>query len=500
MKEGIKSLNVQKLLFEALDAKNGNFKNLALPGNPRYQPKKMANLVGYDLLYLYYAAVEVAMLKVLALRGKMSAEAMEQMNETVLAHVFTLSTSEADAIERKITNHDVRALVRLIQDKIPVSLRPYIHIPMTSYDVIDTAMAFWTKAAHTQVLKPLLKEAIMGFAQFTERYAYTVQIGRTHNKHALPITVGFWSAGILNRLITSSIGMDNAANGLIGCISGPVGAGNAVVGLGFQTDGDIEREVLSELGLVPGVISSQIVQPEPRSRYAFETLHASASLAQFGEDGRNLMRNEINEITIEKEKGAVGSSSMPHKTNPIIFESLCGSFMKNKAEFYKVLESLNSDHQRDLRNSALLRDMLTIPVNLAESLEKITKKNDKGQSFFERLVVNEDALQKNLKMSAHLVIAEPLYLALQQYGYPGDAHKFVNDTLTPLAAKSGQSLFIHLSELISQPGAEKELRDAVNRIPSEVKELFLKPESYIGYAPNKALEVVQRANEYLQAA
>lgn len=489
------------MLEEALNESGNRFTNLQLPGNPRYQPRSLQKYVGYDKLYLYYVAVEVAMLKVMALNGKLSEEAMDQMNEVSLQNAFTISTTETDELERKETKHDIRALVRLIQSKVPVVLRRYIHVPMTSYDVIDTAQALWMQLVHVRVVGPLLKQLMDDMASFTERNSSVVQIGRTHNMHALPITVGFWSANILGRIYNIAGEMDHRASQLIGKISGPVGAGNALIGLDLQPHGvNFETEVLGELGLKPGLISSQIAHPEPRARYLFEVVLMSAALAQLGEDGRNLMRREVNELFTVKAKGQVGSSSMPHKNNPITFESLAGLFFKNKAEFYKVLESLNSDHQRDLRNSALLRDMLTLIVNLVEGLEKLTKRDGNNQSFFDSLVVNEQALKANLKMSAHLVIAEPLYLALQQYGYQGDAHKLINDVLAPEAVKSGKSLITQLNLYIGKAGTDKSLIRAVRSMPDTVKQLLDNPETYTGYAQEKAMQVVSVVRAYEPAS
>ena len=180
--------------------------NVMLPGNPRYQPKSIVEVFGYDNLIKAAVEVEIATLETLGERGIIPKSIFELLTPDVKVALMSITTTEVDIIERKVTKHDVRALVHRMQQIIPESLRRFVHVPLTSYDVLDTARALQFSRAHKNVLTPLVREVIVGFQYQALRYAETVQIGRTHGQHALPITVGFWFANILMRILKIRLG------------------------------------------------------------------------------------------------------------------------------------------------------------------------------------------------------------------------------------------------------------------------------------------------------
>jgi len=114
-------------------------KNLALPGNPRYQPKELVPFFGYDNLYKPAVKVEIATLKVLGEIGVIPKEEITLLTSEVKSKILSITTTQVDDIERNVTKHDIRALVRIIQEILPPKLRRWVHIPLTSYDVLDTA-------------------------------------------------------------------------------------------------------------------------------------------------------------------------------------------------------------------------------------------------------------------------------------------------------------------------------------------------------------------------
>lgn len=195
-------------------------------------------------------------------------------------------------------------------------------MPLTSYDALDTARALQFVRAHSVVRQRA--DTVVGLlVEQVDRFAAQPQIGRTHGQHALPITVGFWFATILNRVLADIQSANDAAEKLVGKISGAVGVYNAQVGLGIAAragERTFEARVLEKLGLRPSPISTQILPPEPLADYLFACVKLSAAFGQFGRDGRHLMRTEIGELGEPFEKGQVGSSTMAHKRNPITFE------------------------------------------------------------------------------------------------------------------------------------------------------------------------------------
>jgi len=468
--------------------------NFALPGNPRYQPKGMVDIFGYDNLYVPTARVELAGLDVMAEIGAIPVEDYNLVTPEMRSAILGIRTTIVDDVERKVTRHDIRALVRLIQEILPRPLHRWVHVPFTSYDPLDTGRTMQFVRAHNEVLHPRIREVINILAVLVRKYATTLQIGRTHGQHALPITVGFWLATILGRLLYNAQCMDKFAGGLVGKISGAVGCNNAVEGLNIaKMCGEItfQNRVLGRLGLEPALISTQILPPEPLAYFLFSSEMMSATFGQFGRDGRNLMRSEIAEIGEPFEDGQVGSSTMAQKRNPIIFENLEGTWLRTKSEFGKVLDTMISDHQRDLVGSSLMRDFPIILVNLCSQLDALLRRKEKGApAFLERLTVNEANCRRNFSMSSKVILAEPFYIALQMAGYTGDAHELINRKAIPICQRKSQSLMLTVLELAN---TDDELRKAVNNIPQDVFHLLEHPENYVGDASKQAIKIADMA-------
>lgn len=475
--------------------------NLMLPGNPRYQPRQLLEIFGYDNLVRTLYEVELAGLDVLAEIALIPSGDYSLLTPDIRGRILAIQTTAVDELERKVTKHDVRAAVRLMQDLLPLPLRRWVHIPYTSYDPLDTGRSLQFIRAQRQVMAPSLVKAAKQMAEFTREFAGQVQIGRTHGQHALPITVGFWFATILNRVLDNLQEMDTRAGQLVGKISGAVGAYNAQVHLGIaERCGSLsfEARVLQKLGLKPAAISTQILPPEPLAHYLFAVLLQTAAFAQLGRDCRHLMRTEIGEVAEGFSKDQVGSSTMGHKRNPINFEQLEGMLKKNIGEFVKVLLTFISEHQRDLTDSAVFRDFPILVVNLANQLNTLLRADpESGQTFLQRVTVDRQACWRNFQMSANVILAEPLYIALQMSGYEGDAHELVNRYLVP-AAKASERLLIEVAQERSE--TDEQLRVALEMISGEVVQLLHHPEQYIGRAQDQALKVALRAETLLREA
>jgi len=492
--------------------------NLTLPGNPRYQPKDLQAYFGYDNLFRYVAEVEIATMRTLADIGIIPPADIVLLTPEVEQKLLTITTSEVDEVERNITKHDIRAWVRIAQERSPQGIRRWIHVPLTSYDALDTARSLQFLRAHTETVKPLADKVIGHLIERTRTFALTKQIGRTHGQHALPITVGFWFATILSRILRNLESANVAAYGLVGKISGAVGAYNAqkAVGIvsrcqskaiGSHNASDVasglvnyadvptfESLVLEKLGLKPALISTQILSPEPLADYLFACVKLSASLGQFGRDGRHLMRSEIAELGEPFDKGQVGSSTMAHKRNPINFENLEGTWLKTKSEFGKVLDTMISDHQRDLVGSTISRDFPTIVVNLVSQFNTLLREKD-GVPFISRISVDQESCERNFSLQGDEILAEPVYIALQMAGYEGDAHKVVNEQVIP-AVKEGKSFLFAIKEAADgDPGLLK----ARENLPEGILSLLNESGNYNGLASEKALEVAKVAEGYLSA-
>jgi adenylosuccinate lyase len=473
--------------------------NLTLPGNPRYQPKDLQACFGYDNLYRTVAEVEIAVLKTLREIGVMPEVDFATLTPAIEESLLSITTSEVDEVERKVTKHDIRAWVKIAQGKVDPKLRRWIHVPLTSYDALDTARTLQFVRAH-KVVKQLTDKVVGHFADHVERFAETRQIGRTHGQHALPITVGFWFATILSRILANIESANIASEMLVGKISGAVGAYNAQYGLGFlkpESSYTFEELVLEELGLSPAPISTQILPPEPLADYLFSCVKLSAAFGQFGRDGRHLMRTEIAELGEPFEAGQVGSSTMAHKRNPINFENLEGTWVKNQIEFGKVLATMVSEHQRDLVGSSIARDYPVMVVNVVSQLNTLLREAG-GKPFIARLSVDEEALTRNFALQGDAILAEPMYIALQMAGYEGDAHKLVNEKAMQYAKQHGRRVVHSTYQVLCAEVGADEANHVWSAIPLKTREMLTDPAQYVGLAAEQARSVARQARLYLE--
>lgn len=475
---------------------------LEMPGNPRYQPESLKPYFGYDNIARFYFEVEWALLRVLAKLGVIPPETIVLLTEELRQKLRRkVTTTLEDTIEKAITKHDIRALLMAIRyfvtatgRRIAVILARWFHVPATSYDIIDTARIIAYRRAFWEVSFPTLLGLIFSLREKVVEFAGTVQIGRTHGKHAEPITVGFWLATVLARIVNIAEHLVEREAELVGKVSGPVGSYNCQVAFGFEKKSlerfgkTFEELVLAEVGLLPGPISTQILLPEPLVRFLFEFTLLSGALGQVSRDCRHLQRTEIAEIGEPFEATQDGSSAMPHKRNPISWEGVEGIYTIVKNEFHKVLDVIISDHQRDATGMCVMREFPGIVVLTQHQLET-------AQRIVPRISVDEKALKRNFDIDRHLVLSEAIYIALVMAGYEGDAHDLVNHTLVPRSQASGRHL---IDELLLLADEEPKLKLVVQEIADELVELLRTPESFTGKAEEKAMEVVAKTDAFLK--
>ena len=188
--------------------------NLMLPGNPRYQPEELKPFLGYDKLYWGLAEVEIAALDVLYDIGVIPPADYIHLTDMARDGLRAITTTAVDEEERK-TRHDVRAWVRLAQTILHPDIGRWVHVPMTSYDPLDTGRSWLYQKAHNEAIRPALRETIGLFAARTRELADQVQIGRTHGQHALPITDAYVIlAAVIFNVIVGFFQEYKAANAL----------------------------------------------------------------------------------------------------------------------------------------------------------------------------------------------------------------------------------------------------------------------------------------------
>lgn len=467
-------------------------RNIAMPGNPRYQPTSLVPFFGYDNLTRPWARLEWALLETLAESGVMPDRIARHIAAPILERMLETTMTAVDRRER-VTGHDVAAYAELIGECLPPEakeLAPWVHFSATSFDIRDSAMVLAFKDAYTNVMKPVLAEAMGAMAEKAERYANTVQIGRTHGQHAIPITAGFWLATVLGRLLNCAERLDTIVGELRGKFSGAVGAYNAQVLFGLVTQAGVyprfEESVLAKVGLKPALISSQILSPEPLADFLHALVLLSGALAQFASDCRQLMRTEIGEVAEEFSSTQQGSSTMSHKRNPVTFEGIEGIHALVRSEYGNVLANLVSEHQRDLRGSSISRQYPAVMVLTQYQLERTL-------GVLKRMVIDEQALERNFLVSKHVCMAEALQLALRRFGYAGEVHRFFSQAVVPMASPEKPVWQVILELALKNEG----LLGTLSRIPIEIRNVIQDPRQYTGLAENQALRVAVETRRYL---
>jgi adenylosuccinate lyase len=413
------------------------------------------------------AMVEAAATRVLARRGVCS----EAVADEVAAAIATLTPEEVAEEESRI-QHNIRALVNCIQRKVSDAARPYVHFTLTSFDVVDTATAWRLKEAALQVVIPDLKALEKTLIELARREKATLQMGRTHGQHAVPITFGFAIAETVSRLGGRIEVMERAAADMRGKISGAVGAYNAS-SLCFHDPMEFEAEVLAELGLKPSLHSTQVVEAEFVTDYVHALVSAFGVLAGLADDMRHLQRTEIGEVGERFDAQQVGSSTMPHKRNPWNFENVKSMWKEFMPRMTTVYMDQLSEHQRDLTNSASARFIPEIVVALCSSARRLNR-------IMGKLVTDPVRMQANFETTQGMIAAEPAYILLAAVGHP-DAHEAMR-ALTLQAQATARPL----QELLFE---DEGLSPWLAKLTEEQRAVLRNPAQYLGAAVEKTERV-----------
>ncbi len=415
----------------------------------------------------YQIMVEVAIAKVFAKHGICSEDLYEEIKREA-----PKVTVEEIYEEDKKTKHTPRAMVNCIQKRVSKEARRFVHLTATSSDVYDTANAMRLRDATKNVVLPNLLKLEKQLIKLALQEKDTLQIGRTHGQHAIPITFGFAVSEYVSRLGHALLELSRANDNLKGQLSGATGSYNAS-SLLFDDPEQFEKEVLAELGLSPASHSTQIVEPEFLVNHTHALTLAFGVIANFVRDMRQLQRTEIGEIGEGFGKKQVGSSTMPHKRNPVTFEHIEGLWKELMPRMMTLYLDQTSEHQRDLSNYSSGRFVFEVAHGLDSAVRRL-------QSVMANFLVDRKRMKQNFEGSKSTIIAEPLYILLAMAGHP-DAHEAVRK-LTLKAEKSTHEVLILLAK-------DRALKTYYEKIPKKKLAILARPEKYIGIASKKTEKV-----------
>ncbi len=316
-------------------------------------------------------------------------------------------------IEKK-TNHDVISFVMNLSENVGDAAK-YIHFGLTSSDVVDTALSLMMCEALDILIKDT-ENLLKAFRLKARKYKDTVMIGRSHGVHAEPITFGLKMA-LFYEETRRNLDRLKAARKIIayGKISGSVGTHANI-------DPFVEEYICKKLKLKPARISSQILQRDRHAEYLNAIAITGTSLEKFATEFRSLQRTEIDEVEEYFSPTQKGSSSMPHKKNPIMFERICGLARILRANAYASMENIPLWHERDISHSSVER------VIIPDSTILLNYMLVKMANLINRLVVNEDRMRENLDRTKGIIFSQRVLLELIKRGLTRtEAYDIVQD-------------------------------------------------------------------------
>jgi adenylosuccinate lyase len=362
----------------------------------RYTLPKMKAIWSEQNKFQKWLEVELLACEAQASLGNIPDQDLKVIKEKARFEVERINQIEAEV------HHDVIAFLTNLSEHIGPSSR-FVHMGMTSSDVLDTAWALLMKEAGQVILEDLQKLSA-ALRQKALEHKKTIMMGRSHGIHAEPTTMGlkfalWWQENQRN------IDRMKRAVGSVAC-----GKISGAVGTFAHIDPKVEEFVCQKLGLAPEPVSTQIVQRDRHAEYLCTLAVIAASLEKIALEIRHLQRTEVREAEEPFAKGQKGSSAMPHKRNPIICERICGLARLVRANAQVGLENVALWHERDISHSSAER------VIIPDGTIALDYMLNKTVWLIEGLAVFPQRMVKNIESSGGLIFSQALMLSLVNKG------------------------------------------------------------------------------------
>ena len=372
----------------------------------RYSRQEMANIWTLESKFNYYLQVELAVCDAYAQVGEISKDISREIRQKA-----KFSVERIDEIEREV-KHDVIAFLTCVNESLG-DLGRYMHLGMTSSDVIDTAFALQIQDSGGIIIEDLDK-TIKTLKNLANTHKNTLCIGRSHGVHAEVMTFGIKLCNWIDILERQKDNFTHALEQIrVGQISGPVGTYSNI-------SPDIEEITCKNLGLKPARVSTQIIARDYHA-YFMQSLALIASIIeQFATEIRHLQRTDVLELEEGFSKGQKGSSAMPHKKNPVLSENLCGLARVVRANSYAAMENIALWHERDISHSSAER------IIFPDSLTLVDFMLNRFNNIMENIVVRKENMLKHTNEFGGIVYSQKVLLTLVSKGMTReDAYKIV---------------------------------------------------------------------------
>ncbi|MDI9608738.1 MAG: adenylosuccinate lyase [Candidatus Verstraetearchaeota archaeon] len=432
----------------------------------RYGSKEMKVLFEEGSRLQRYLDVEAALALALADLGEIPSDSAERISK--LANVNVVTPEKVKMREAK-TRHDLMAMVEVLSEECGEDGK-YVHWGATSYDVVDTSWALIMRDA-SSILETKLKTVRDVLCSLALEHKNLVMVGRTHGQHAVPVTLGFKMAVFAAETARNLQRLKELEKRLlVGKLSGAVGTMASQGEKAFE----VENKVMKRLGLEPAEISTQVVCRDRIAEFVCWSAITASSLDRIATEIRNLQRTEILEVAEGFEASTqVGSSTMPHKQNPVDCEKISGLAKVMRGLVVPALENIPLWHERDLTDSSSER--FIIPLSFIVLDEMLTTM----ERVLKNLRVFPENMMRNLNLTRGAILSEAVMMALARKGMGRQAAHETLRKASVRAFNEGRRLKDVLADM----------KEVTALLTAKELEELLKPENYIG----KASELVERA-------
>ena len=372
----------------------------------RYSNPEIEKIWSLQHKFDTFLKVEIAVCEAYNELGQIPQEALNNIKSKA-----TFSLERIDELEKEL-KHDVLAFLTNVNETVGEDAK-YIHMGLTSSDIIDTALSLQILDS-AKIIEKDLNEVISTLKEMALKYKNTICVGRSHGIHAEPMTFGVKLLTWLDFFKRAKKRFERSIDDIsIGQISGPVGTYSNI-------SPEIEKITLKKLGLKPCPISTQVI-PRDNHAYFMQALNfISTAIEYCATEIRHLQKTEVLEIEEGFSKGQKGSSAMPHKKNPISSENLCGLSRVVRANTLASMEDIVLWHERDISHSSVERIILPDTTTLIDYMLKRFK------NVLENLNINEQKMLSNCKLYGGVIFSQKVLLKLVEKGLSREeAYKIV---------------------------------------------------------------------------
>ncbi len=408
----------------------------------RYSRKEMADIWSLENQFQAWLEVELAACNAWSKLGKIPKEDVEKLYENASFDVDRIKEIE------KQTRHDVVAFTRSVSESLGEE-KKWVHYGLTSTDVVDTANGLRLKQAN-EILRKDIHQIIDVLGEKAKKHKYTVMMGRTHGVHAEPTTFGLkcalWYAEMKRNLERFEKAAENVE---FGKMSGSVGTFANI-------PPEVEASVCEELGLSPAPISTQTLQRDRHADYISTLALIGSTMEKMAVEIRHLQRSEVREAEEFFRKGQKGSSSMPHKRNPVSSENISGCSRVLRGYMMSAYENIPLWHERDISHSSVERIILPDTTILLDYML------NRFSGVVEKLTIFEDNMHDNIYKTFGLTFSQRVLHKLIDTGM---SREKAYDTVQPLAMKAWEekTMFrdlVEADETVQEQLSEEEIDEA----------------------------------------